>query len=164
MTIRVGQPLTCSRQAPNLFVLWHRYLHVLERSRSFGAACPRPSRQPAGVDFHHGTLLADALEPRPLGLVREWMDLHLANWERARRFENAAAYRATVIGCRHAKAASHRRRCASRDYRLRLLFDDGTVGDVDFTASQWTGVWAAQRSSLLCSSSRRSGGRDRRLA
>ncbi len=26
------------------------------------------------------------------------------------------------------------------DYRLRLLFDDGTVGDVDFTSRQWTGV------------------------
>jgi Protein of unknown function (DUF2442) len=26
------------------------------------------------------------------------------------------------------------------DYRLRLLFDDGMVGDVDFTSRQWTGV------------------------
>jgi len=26
------------------------------------------------------------------------------------------------------------------DYRLRLLFDDGTVGGVDFTSRQWTGV------------------------
>ena len=26
------------------------------------------------------------------------------------------------------------------DYRLRLLFDDGTVGDVDFTSRKWTGV------------------------
>ena len=26
------------------------------------------------------------------------------------------------------------------DYRLRLLFDDGTVGDVDFSSNQWTGV------------------------
>jgi Domain of unknown function (DUF4160) len=38
-----------------------------------------------------GTLLAGALEPRPLGLVREWLELHrveiVANWERARRLE-----------------------------------------------------------------------------
>jgi hypothetical protein len=27
-----------------------------------------------------------------------------------------------------------------RDHVLRLLFDDGTVGDVDFTTEQWTGV------------------------
>lgn len=27
------------------------------------------------------------------------------------------------------------------DYQLRLLFDDGTVGDVDFSASNWTGVY-----------------------
>ena len=27
------------------------------------------------------------------------------------------------------------------DYRLRLLFDDGTVGDVDFSSREWTGVF-----------------------
>ena len=26
------------------------------------------------------------------------------------------------------------------EYRLRLLFDDGTVGDVDFSSKHWTGV------------------------
>jgi hypothetical protein len=30
------------------------------------------------------------------------------------------------------------------DYRLRLLFDDGTVGD-DFTSRQWTGVFEPLR-------------------
>jgi hypothetical protein len=28
-----------------------------------------------------------------------------------------------------------------RDYVLRLLFDDGTVGDVDFSGHEWTGVF-----------------------
>jgi hypothetical protein len=27
------------------------------------------------------------------------------------------------------------------DYRLRLIFDDGTVGDVDFSAREWKGVF-----------------------
>ena len=27
------------------------------------------------------------------------------------------------------------------DHRLRLLFDDGTVGDVDFSTRKWTGVF-----------------------
>jgi hypothetical protein len=27
------------------------------------------------------------------------------------------------------------------DHRLRLLFDDGTVGDVDFSSRTWTGVF-----------------------
>ncbi len=27
-----------------------------------------------------------------------------------------------------------------RDHVLRLLFDDGTVGDVDFSHEEWTGV------------------------
>lgn len=26
------------------------------------------------------------------------------------------------------------------EFRLRLLFDDGTVGDVDFSAARWQGV------------------------
>jgi hypothetical protein len=28
------------------------------------------------------------------------------------------------------------------DFRLRLAFDDGTVGDVDFSQEDWTGVLA----------------------
>ena len=31
------------------------------------------------------------------------------------------------------------------DYRLRLLFDDGTVGDVDFSAREWSGVFEPLR-------------------
>lgn len=30
-------------------------------------------------------------------------------------------------------------------YRLRLLFDDGTVGDIDFSAKEWTGVFEPLR-------------------
>lgn len=31
------------------------------------------------------------------------------------------------------------------DHRLRLLFDDGTVGDVDFSSNEWTGVFEPLR-------------------
>ena len=31
------------------------------------------------------------------------------------------------------------------DHRLRLLFDDGTVGDVDFSSREWTGVFEPLR-------------------
>ena len=31
------------------------------------------------------------------------------------------------------------------DYRLRLLFDDGTVGDVDFAGREWSGVFQPLR-------------------
>ena len=31
------------------------------------------------------------------------------------------------------------------EFRLRLLFDDGTVGDVDFSSRQWNGVLAPLR-------------------
>jgi hypothetical protein len=30
-------------------------------------------------------------------------------------------------------------------YRLRLLFDDGTVGDVDFSTREWSGVFLPLR-------------------
>ena len=35
------------------------------------------------------------------------------------------------------------------DYRLRLLFDDGTVGDVDFSSREWSGVFEALRDPAL---------------
>lgn len=31
------------------------------------------------------------------------------------------------------------------EYRLRLSFDDGTVGDVDFSAREWRGVFEPLR-------------------
>jgi hypothetical protein len=31
------------------------------------------------------------------------------------------------------------------DYRLRLLFDDGTAGDVDFSSRTWNGVFEPLR-------------------
>jgi hypothetical protein len=31
------------------------------------------------------------------------------------------------------------------DYRLRLLFDDGTAGDVDFSSRDWKGVFEPLR-------------------
>jgi hypothetical protein len=33
----------------------------------------------------------------------------------------------------------------SGDYRLRLTFDDGTVGDVDFKGREWLGVFEPLR-------------------
>jgi hypothetical protein len=33
----------------------------------------------------------------------------------------------------------------SGEYRLRLTFDDGTVGDVDFTGREWRGVFELLR-------------------
>jgi len=35
------------------------------------------------------------------------------------------------------------------DHRLRLLFDDGTVGDVDFSSHDWVGVFAPLRDPKL---------------
>lgn len=92
------------------------------------------------------TVLAGALEPRALAFVRDWAKLHsadlLANWERARRNEPLLAvpplpsmvtmseeYLPVVAGV-----------AVVADHVLRLLFSDGTAGDVDFSAERWTGV------------------------
>jgi hypothetical protein len=50
------------------------------------------------------------------------------------------------------------------DHRLRLLFSDGTVGDVDLSAQRWTGVLEPQRPGLLQSGHRGHPVRHRRLA
>jgi hypothetical protein len=70
-------------------------------------------------------VLAGSLDPRALQFVREWAVLRrgeiMANWERARR---NVVVGVAVVGNRV----------------LRLLFGDGTAGDVDFSAERWTGV------------------------
>lgn len=93
-----------------------------------------------------GTVLAGSLEPRALQFVREWAALRhkeiLANWERSRDSQPVLAipplprmvtvsesYLPTVTGV-----------AVMGERVLRLLFSDGTVGDVDFSAEQWTGV------------------------
>lgn len=92
-------------------------------------------------------LAADGgLDPRALQFVGEWAVLRrgeiLANWERARRNEPCSAsirwrrmkivdenYLPVVVGV-----------AVVGDRVLRLLFSDGTAGDVDFSAERWTGV------------------------
>ena len=95
-----------------------------------------------------GEVLAGRLEPRALQFVREWAKLRqdeiLANWERARRNEPlhgieplsqhgsmSENYLPVVVGV-----------AVVGDHILRLLFSDGMVGDIDFSAERWTGVLA----------------------
>jgi Protein of unknown function (DUF2442)/Domain of unknown function (DUF4160) len=91
-------------------------------------------------------VLAGSLESRALGFVQEWARLRhdeiVANWERPGRTSHCSPYGrclkiedvdenylpvlvgAAVVG----------------DWVLRLLFSDGTVGDIDFSSESWTGV------------------------
>jgi hypothetical protein len=95
---------------------------------------------------NNGNVLAGRLEPRALRLVREWASLRhqeiLTNWQRARRNE-------LLPGIRHCRKIMNMSEnylpvvvgvAVVGDYVLRLLFSDGTVGDVDFSAERWTGV------------------------
>ena len=95
-----------------------------------------------------GEILAGRLEPRALQFVREWAKLRQdeiqANWARARRNEPlhgiqplsqhgsmSENYLPVVVGA-----------AVVGDHTLRLLFSDGAVGDIDFSAERWTGVLA----------------------
>jgi len=94
----------------------------------------------------NGDVLAGGLDPKALQFVREWAALRrgeiLANWERARRNEPCSvsnrwgkihavdeSYLPVVVGA-----------AVIGDRVLRLLFSDGTAGDVDFSGERWTGV------------------------
>jgi hypothetical protein len=78
--------------------------------------------------------------------VVEWARLHtdelLANWDRARQnqppvsiptLRSMSTVSSTYLPVVAGVAVLH-------DHVLRLLFDDGTVGDVDFSHEEWTGV------------------------
>ena len=92
-----------------------------------------------------GDVLAGGIEARALAFVREWAELRrdelLANWQRARGAETllpiaplpsdvSMSYLPAVVGV-----------AVVGEHRLRLLFDDGTAGDVDFSSRSWTGVF-----------------------
>ncbi len=98
----------------------------------------------ASVDFH-GDVVVGWLPSRALGFVSEWALLHIeelqANWDRARdsqpllrssRWPSMGGMDALVdvIGVE-----------VIGDHRLRLSFEDGTVGDVAFDEREWHGVF-----------------------
>jgi hypothetical protein len=92
-----------------------------------------------------GSMLAGTLEPRAYGLVVEWAALHrdelqatgigrdaTSRWwrsRRCRRIRLMSSYLPSVVGV-----------AVLGDHLLRLLFDDGTVGDVQFAQEHLYGV------------------------
>jgi len=92
-----------------------------------------------------GEIIVGSLPTRAQRLVREWAQLHtdelLANWERATRDEplvpidpfpsiDVVEPLVDVTGVE-----------VIGDHRLRLTFEDGTVGDVAFDEREWRGVF-----------------------
>ena len=103
-----------------------------------------------------GTILAGGFPARALRFVQEWAELHreelLANWDRAATSRRSSASTrclnitqmtnlpplvhivgVTVIG----------------EHELRLLFEDGTVGDVAFGDEEWHGGSPRSRPELF---------------
>ena len=102
----------------------------------------------ASIDFA-GEVIAGSLPRRALALVAEWASLHqdelVANWERAR----ARSRSSRLSPCRNIKAMEPLVDIIGVevicDYRLRLSFEDGTVGDVDLSEHEWRGVFEPLR-------------------
>jgi hypothetical protein len=122
-----------------IYMYWNERDHPVAHFHAYHAG----RRASVSAD---GDVLAGSLESRALQFVREWAALRhdeiLANWERARRNEPCSAstrwrnmkivdesYLPVVVGL-----------AVVGDRVLRLLFSDGTAGDVDFSGERWTGV------------------------
>ena len=94
-------------------------------------------------------MIADSLPRRALALVAEWAALHrdelTANWERARREEPVEP----IDPCRNILVMEPLVDIIGvevvGDYRLRLTFEDGSIGDVDFSERDWRGVFEPLR-------------------
>lgn len=91
----------------------------------------------------------ESVPRRALGLIAEWARLHReeleANWERARREEplepinrfRSIGYVDQLVDVLAVEVVG--------GFRLRLTFEDGTVGEVDFAARAWRGVFEPLR-------------------
>jgi hypothetical protein len=123
-----------------IYMYWNERDHPVARFHAYHAG-RRASVSP------DGNALAGSQEPRALQFVREWASLRreeiLANWERTERMSSSSASHR----CRSMMSVSENYLpivvgvAAVGDHVLRrLLFSDGTVGDVDFSAERWTGV------------------------
>jgi hypothetical protein len=122
-----------------IYMYWNERDHPVAHFHAYHAG----RRASVSAD---GDVLAGSLEPRALQFVRERAALRrneiLANWQRARRSEPLIGidplssiqivdekYLPVVVGV-----------AVVGDRVLRLLFSDGTAGDVDFSGQRWTGV------------------------
>ena len=93
-----------------------------------------------------GSIVAGHLEPRTYGLVVEWSALHLdalqTDWDMARRKEPLVAI--TLLSYDQSMSGSPLPSVVGvavlGDHVLRLLFDDGVVGDVAFSLGDLYGV------------------------
>lgn len=83
----------------------------------------RYSGEAASFDLE-GELIAGSLPPRALSLV--------VQWARLTRFPSIPAVE-QLVDITAVEVVG--------DYRLRLSFEDGTVGEVGFTAREWRGVF-----------------------
>ena len=103
----------------------------------------RHAGRAASITFD-GEVLAGELPKRALMLVGERARLHpdelAENWEQARREEALLEIDPLPYDERMPELVDITAVEVIGEYRLRLTFADGTVGDVDFQAREWGGV------------------------
>ena len=125
-----------------VFMYWNEGEHSVAHFHAHHAG----RRASVSVD---GEVLAGGLEPRALAFVREWARIHRDElgpigsaragpnpWCRLHRCLRmiSMTYLPAIVGA-----------AVIGEHRIRLLFDDGTVGDVDFSSREWSGVFEPLR-------------------
>lgn len=122
-----------------IYMYWNERDHPVAHFHAYHAG----RRASVSAD---GVVLAGSMEPRALGFVQEWASLRrdeiVANWDMPEGTSRCSPsrrcpklwnmdenYLPVVVGA-----------VAVGDHVLRLLFSDGTAGDVDFSSERWSGV------------------------
>ncbi len=99
----------------------------------------------SGVDRLRGEVVVGWLPPRALGFVSEWALLHAgelqANWDRARDSQPLLPIEQHELHDSIAPLVDVVAVEVIGDHRLRLSFEDGTVGDIAFDDREWRGVF-----------------------
>jgi hypothetical protein len=108
----------------------------------------RYAGEAASIDLG-GELLAGGLSRRALMLVAEWANCIMTSCSKTGSGLAAMSHFSPSIRCRSIVSVEQLTDITAveviGEYRLRLTFQDGTVGDVDFATHEWRGVFEPLR-------------------
>jgi hypothetical protein len=122
-----------------IYMYWNERDHSIPHFHAVQAE----HRASVSVD---GVVLAGELERRALDLDTQCPVFTGKSCSPPRSFPGTASRSSRSLPCRNMTVVTGTYlpvvvgAAVIRDHVLRLLFDDGTVGDVDFSAEEWRGV------------------------
>lgn len=125
-----------------IWMYWNEGTHARPHFRA------RYAGQAASIDFA-GEVLAGSLPRRALAIVAEWAALHTTSCSPTGSGLAARSRSSQSSHCRNMAAMEELADITGveviGEYRLRLTFEDGTVGEVDFAGREWRGVFEPLR-------------------